>query len=85
MTQFISNSKFPKPVDGEPYIVWWERFKEWLNDVKGYMTGNALAMLNHHKMSFVEFGLMVHQTDNPSSPNSRQRTWDIFGGNDPDQ
>lgn len=83
LLNFMRHHAFPVQGDKEPYSVWWQRFNEWLGDVWSYTTVNAAAMLPHHKMRFVQFGLMVHQASNPSMPNSRVRTWDIFGDIDP--
>lgn len=83
LREFMQRPGFPKMEPNESYLTWWLRFEDWLRGLQSYLTVNALALVPHHRMTFVQFGLMVHQADNASNPISKRRTWDIFGAADP--
>ena len=78
-------ANFPIRIPGEPYAIWFARFSTWLFKIVDRAKRDLPASFGHHKMVFVEYGLMVHQADDPASPISRIRTWDIFGSADPDK
>lgn len=80
---FLRLLEFPQLEEGESYLVWWQRFRGWLEDVRKYTLNNAAALLPHHGIRVVQYGLMVHQASDPAAPNSRVRKWDIFGEADP--
>ncbi|MFM7169218.1 MAG: hypothetical protein ACKO3T_28595, partial [Planctomycetaceae bacterium] len=63
---------------GEPHKLWSVRFNLWMTDVVA-SSGTFLRMAPHHKISSVEWGLMVEETAIPVP----RRIFDIFGDPDP--
>jgi len=68
----------PARLPGEPYKVWSVRFNLWTTKVLA-SSGTFLRMASHHKITSVEWGLMVEETAIPVP----RRIFDIFGGPDP--